>query len=143
MTDFFAKNRVADPELSEEGVWVTGAYNGQLDIKVRRTKSQHAQDVRRRIFKPYRNMSRIPEAKNDELNMQWVAEGLLVDWRAADSADDAPPDCTTENALAAFDADPDLLDEVVMFAAEAETFRRERIEEDAKNSQAASGGNSQ
>jgi len=40
--DFFAKNRVADPDLQEEGVWVTDAYNGQLDIKVRRTKSKHA-----------------------------------------------------------------------------------------------------
>lgn len=138
--DFFSKNRVADPELSEEGVWVTGAYNGQLDIKVRRTKSQYATDVRRRLFKPFQNMRKVPEGKQDELNKQWVAEGLLVDWRAAEKADGKPPACTTENALEAFEADPDLLDEVVWFAAEAETFRADRIEEDAKNSEAPSGG---
>jgi hypothetical protein len=138
--NFFAKNRVADPDLQEEGVWVTDAYNGQLDIKVRRTKSKYAQDVRKRLYKPYQNMRSIPEKKQDELNRQWVAEGLLVDWRASKDADGKPPACTTENALAAFEADPDFLDEVVWFAAEAETFRAERIEEDAKNSQAASGG---
>jgi hypothetical protein len=138
--DFFAKNRVADPDLQEEGVWVTDAYNGQLDIKVRRTKSKHAQDVRKKLYKPYQNMRTIPEKKQDELNKRWVAEGLLVDWRAAEGADGTPPACTTENALAAFEADPDLLDEVVYFAAEAETFRADRIEEDAGNSQPASDG---
>lgn len=140
MTGFFQQNRVADPELSEDGVWVTGAYNGQLDIKVRRTKSQHAQEVRRKLFKPYRNMQRIPEAKERELNQHWVAEGVLVDWRASEGAEAKPPACTVENAMAAFEEDPDFLDEVVTFAMEAETFRRERIEDDAKNSQAASGG---
>jgi hypothetical protein len=138
--NFFAANRVADPQLSEEGVWVTGAYNGQLDIKVRRTKSKAASDTRRRLFKPYENMRKVPEGKQDELNKRWVAEGLLIDWRAAEGAEGKPPSCTTENALAAFEEDPDLLDEVVFFAAEAETFRAERIEEDSKNSDKPSAG---
>ena len=138
--DFFQQHRIADPDLSEDGVWVTSAYNGQLDIKVRRTKSKYANDVRRRLYKPFQNMRRIPEDKQDELNKRWVAEGILIDWRAADKADGDPPECTVDNALAAFESDPDLLDEVVYFAAEAETFRAERIEEDGKNSEAPSGG---
>jgi len=139
-TSFFQKNRVADPEFSEQGVWVTNAYNGQLDIKVRRSRSQYAQEVRRKLYKPYENFRRIPEAKQEELNKHWVAEGLLIDWRAADGAAEQPPACTVDNTLSAFEADPDFLDEVVYFATQAETFRRERLEEDAKNSEPSSAG---
>lgn len=138
--DFFKKNRVTDPELSEDGVWVTGAYNGKLDIKVRRTKSRYATEVRRRLFKPFQNMRQIAPDKNDELNKRWVAEGVLIDWRAAEGVKEKPPECTVDSALEAFEADPDLLDEIVWFAAEAETFRAERIEEDSKNSEAPSAG---
>ena len=139
-TSFFKKNRVADPELAEEGVWVTGAYNGQLDIKVRRAKSQHAQDVRKRLYKPYENMRKVPDNKQEQHTPPWAAAALLLDRRAAKDADGKPPACTTENALAAFEEDADLLDEVVYFATQAETFRAERIEEDAKNSEASSDG---
>lgn len=137
---FFAKNRVADPELAEDGAWVFGAYDGKIDIKVRRAKSQYAIDTRRRLYKPYENFRKIPDARQDELNKRWVAEGLLIDWRKAEKAQDAPPAFSVEAALQAFEDDPDFLDEVVFFATKAETFRKERIEDDAKNSETPSAG---
>jgi len=138
--NFFSQNRVADPELAEDGVWVTGVYNGQLDIKVRRTKSQKATEVRRRVYKPFQNQRKIADEKQDQLNKKWVAEGVLIDWRASDYADNNPPAYSVDAAIEAFESDPDFLDEVVFYAVEAETFRRERIEEDAKNSEAPSDG---
>lgn len=146
MTDFFKKNRQADPQVAEEGVWVTGAYGGLIDVKVRRTNSAKAQEVLRRLQKPYRGMRTIPPSKQQEINRHWVAEGVLIDWRASE---DAPkevakelPECTKQNAVQAFADDPDFLEEVVGFAHEAETFRAERLEEEGKPSASSSSGSS-
>lgn len=146
MTDFFKKNRVTNPDVAEDGVWVTGVYQGMLDVKVRRTNSNKAQEVMRRLHKPYRAMRNIPPSKTQEINRQWVAEGVLIDWRPSEDcpADVAKqvPACTTENAVQAFRDDPDFLEEVIGFAHEAETFRAERLEEEGKPSSNTSSGSS-
>jgi len=146
MSDFFKKHRNADPTVAEEGVWVTGVYHGMLDVKVRRTNSGKAQEVLRRLNKPYKNMRSIPPSKQQEIHRHWVAEGLLLDWRPSD---DCPEDvakeipaCTKENAIQAFLDDPDFLEEVVGFAHEGETFRSERLEEEGKPSASTSSGSS-
>lgn len=142
MSSFFAKHRVADPDHSEEGVWIYGAYHGYLDIKIRRANSNKAQETLRRLYKPFRAMRTIPQDKRDEIDRQWVAEGILIDWRQSETADDEPPEYSVQTAMQAFHDDPDFLDEVVGFAQEAETFRAERLEEDSKNSQTSSTGSS-
>lgn len=140
MSDFFSANRVADPDLAEDGVWVTGAYNGKLDILVRRAKSKKSAEVRKRIYAPFAKLRKIPDAKEEELVRRWLAEGVLLGWRAAKGSDAEPPEYSIEAALAAFEDDPDFADEVASFAIEAETFRREALEDDAKNSGDASAG---
>ena len=146
MTDFFKKNRVTDPDVAEEGVWVTGVYGGMLDVRIRRTNSSKAQEVLRRLNKPFRNMRNVPPSKQQEINRNWVAEGVLIDWRPSE---DCPkelaqevPACTLDNAIQAFKDDPDFLEEVVGFAHEAETFRQERLQEEGKPSKSTSSGSS-
>jgi len=142
MSDFFRKHRQADPEAAEEGVWVRGAYGGLLDLKVRRVNSRKAQGVLRRLNKPYRNMRTIPPETQDKINRQWVAEAILIDWRAAEGAEEAPPPFSQDVALQAFEDDPDFLEEVVGFANEAETFRAERLEAEGKSSATSTSGSS-
>lgn len=142
MTSFFQKHRVADPDHAEEGVWIYGAYQGYLDIKIRRANSNKAQEVLRRLYKPFRAMRTIPQDKRDEIDRQWVSEGILIDWRQSENADEEVPAFSVETAMQAFHDDPDFLDEVVGFAQEAETFRSDRLEEDAKNSPTSSTGSS-
>lgn len=139
MTDFFKQHRVADPEIAEEGVWVEGAYRGILDLKIRRANSKYSQEVMRRLRKRMRNPSTTQEEKTVK---QWAAEGVLIDWRASEGVTEQPPACTTENVLQAMEDDPELLQAITDFANEEETFRAERLEEEAGNSSTTSSGSS-
>ena len=58
-----------------------------------------------------------------------VAKGILKDWREV-VADGQPIECTTDNAVAVLEENPDLLNRLISEANDLSHYRRERIEKD-------------
>jgi hypothetical protein len=65
-----------DPELYENGKRVD--LSADAYIVVRSAASKRAQEVRERLWKPYRAFRQTPQDIQTRLNALWAAEGLLV-----------------------------------------------------------------
>lgn len=134
-----------DPEFEADGMWV--AYTPDIQFKIRRSNSDASQKVLKKLLAPYKSITRsgrdLPAGISTAVERQWAAQALLVDWRGVTGRDGAALDCTVENRLAVLGELPDMQREIANLAGEAETFRREQLEDDAKNSAAPSAGASE
>ena len=126
----FAERYQTDRTLEEEGAWVD--LGDGIRIKVARIQSQRARRVLMRLYQPYENLRqsgrKIPEAVQEKLTRQWLAEGVLLDWEGVTDAEGRTIAFSVDHALQVFEAFPDFLDEVAFFSREQETFRAERLE---------------
>ncbi|OJT01234.1 hypothetical protein [Marinobacter nauticus] len=78
-----------------------------------------------------------PEEKQKAL-LKAVAKGILKDWRDV-LAEGQPIECTTENAVAVLEENPDLLNRIIAEANDLTHYRREDIKRQAKKPQTTSG----
>ena len=126
----FAQRYRTDPVLEEEGVWID--LGEGIKIRVARTRSKAAKTALMRLHRPYESLRQsgrgLPEALQDKLTKQWVAEAILRDWQGVTDAAGKTLTFSPETALQVFEAFPDFLDEVVFFANQQETFRAEALE---------------
>ena len=133
-----------DPDLEADGMWV--AYTPDIQFKIRRSNSDESQKVLKKLLAPYKSITRsgrdLPAGISTEVERQWVAQALLADWQGVTGRDGQALDCTLENRLAVLAELPDMQREIANLAGEAETFRRQQLEDDAKNSAGPSAGGS-
>ena len=126
----FAERYQTDKTLEEDGAWVD--LGDGIKIKVARIQSQRARRVLMRLYRPYENLRqsgrKVPEAVQEKITRQWLAEGVLLDWEGVTDAEGKAIAFSVDHALQVFEAFPDFLDEVAFFSREQETFRAERLE---------------
>lgn len=134
-----------DPVLEADGMWV--AYTPDIRFRIRRSNCDASQKALKKLLAPYKSITRsgrdLPAGISTEVERQWVAQALLVDWRGVTGRDGKPLNCTLEARLALLAELPDMQREIANLAGEAETFRRRELEDDAKNSGAPSAGASE
>ena len=134
-----------DPALEADGMWV--AYTPDIQFRIRRSNCDESQKVLKQLLAPYKSITRsgrdLPAGISSEVERQWVAQALLVDWRGVAGRDGVALGCTLENRLKMLTELPDLQREIANLAGEAETFRRQQLEDDAKNSAGPSAGGSE
>jgi len=76
-----------DTNLQEDGAWITLAPGAEF--KVARSNSKRSEDALKKARAPYltviescnRRKVDIPRDVQDKINLEWVVNGLLVDWR--------------------------------------------------------------
>lgn len=131
-----------DAELEEDGMWVT--YTPEIRFKIRRANSEQAQKVMRKLMAPYKSITRsgrdLPRGVSEDLERQWVAQAILVDWAGVTDRDGKELPFSVDKAMKVLAELPDMRREIANLSGEAETFRRQQLEDDAKNSEAPSDG---
>ena len=125
--------------MEEEGTWVK--MNDGSKWKLRRTNSKFAQKQLDLARKPHLSEIKRSERRNrdvnldtqHEINMNWAAKGLVVDWEGVTDEKNEEMEFTVENVLKVFTDLPDLYLDVVTASAEVANFMEEEEEEDEGN----------
>lgn len=136
-----------DPQAAEDGVWVT-LHEG-AEVLVARFNNPRHRKVLERLRRPYKNMMRsgqeLPEAVQREITNKSMAECVLLGWRGETftNEDGSPIPYSYDKALE-YLSDPEMEDfanQVSFIALSGETYRKQSLEDAAKNSGASSAGN--
>lgn len=137
------KQYETDPVAEEEGVWVD--IGEGAEVKVARLNNPRHKKALERLRKPYRNILRagrdLPDEVSDKIAIQGMAEAILLDWRGIEHNDGSEIAYSQEKAKEILTELKDFRDTVAFLAMEAETFRKEALENAAKNSETSSPGN--
>jgi len=125
-----------DESLEKAGVWIV--WSGNTELRIARQNNPEYNTLRDRLVKPYRSSpGGIPEAKSIEILIEVMARTVLLDWKNLRfKGEDLP--YTFENAKRVL-AVKDFRAQVLMVAAEAETFRRKQVDDAGKNSEVSLG----
>lgn len=126
----FLSKYKTDKTAEEQGVWVVLA--DEIEVKVARLNNKSARDLRRQLEKPYRNMSSIPDAANEEILIKVIARAVLKDWKGVTDEKGQAQSYSADLAEKLFREFPDFLNDVVSAAMTRETFQTEAVES-AKN----------
>ncbi len=131
-----------DKTLENDGVWVTD-FPGGGKVKVRRPSSPPSQEALRRaqqkhraaITRAQRKREDLPPEVAKEINLQWFANGVIIDWEGITDRAGKPLAFSPENALWLFGELPDFLVDIIAAATSPTLFRPEGedLGDDAKN----------
>lgn len=87
LEDIFATSTTAE----ENGVWVELSSDHKFLIRAFSAKA--AVDLREKLSRQYQALLRaggkIPDEKNDEINLRVLAEGILADWQIVEERDES------------------------------------------------------
>jgi hypothetical protein len=132
--------RIVDSNLEESGVWMD-YYDGSR-IKVASVRSKRFRETKERIEKPYERLIRrdiLPKDKKEELEARTIAEGLLIDWEGFLNHGEELP-YSKEMAYKLVKSQSWFRLDILTMAADEAAYRKEDVEEVAKNLQAGSNG---
>lgn len=128
----FMERYKTDRNLEENGQWVE--LGDGLEIKVARISSERSKAVRHRLEKPYAKMrGEIPTSIQEQILIKQIAEAVLLDWKGVTDDEGKAIECTLDAKIKMLTEFKDFLQDVVMVAMEAETFKAQKIEEASKN----------
>ena len=128
----FMERYKTDRNLEENGQWVE--LGDGLEIKVARISSERSKAVRHRLEKPYAKMrGEIPTSIQEQILIKQIAEAVLLDWKGVTDDEGKAIECTVDAKVKMLTEFKDFLQDVVMVAMEAETFKAQKIEEASKN----------
>lgn len=128
----FMERYKTDRNLEENGQWVE--LGDGLEIKVARISSERSKAVRHRLEKPYAKMrGEIPTSIQEQILIKQIAEAVLLDWKGVTDEEGKAVECTLDAKIKMLTEFKDFLQDVVMVAMEAETFKAQKIEEASKN----------
>ena len=121
-----------DPKAELEGVWIPFALD--IEIKVARLGNKHYDAAIRRMSKPFTQgfrAEKIPDGVLEEITKKALAAHVIKGWRNLEDDKGKPIKFSAKKALELFqdDANRDFYKFVVAAANDAETFRRENMEE--------------
>jgi len=133
-----------DETAEREGVWVD--MGDGLKVKVARFNNPAHRKIVESLQKPYRNIlragGRLPADVQEDIAIRSMAEAILLGWEGVTDEAGAPLAYSAANAAKVLGDLRDFREQVAFLALEAETFRREALEEAGKNSVPASPGTS-
>lgn len=133
-------NLKSDEQLENEGKWADMAPG--VRFKIRRLRSKHVQDARRKIYGPHErsmNGKDLPDKIETMLTIRLLSEAIIADWEGEAMVDDAtgqPVPFNAENAAAVFSDDEtgkDLRALALNFANDAEFYSPEDTSDDKGN----------
>lgn len=141
-TERYKTNRTQE----EEGVWVD--FGDGIRVRIRRLNSQHSQEVRRRLEKPYGNQYRnreMPASLQEELMVKQLAQSIVLDWEGVEDPSHQPAEgeaqkmlsFSPDNAVRIFSQYKDFRQDVVEASMEKATFQDEIRKESEGNSESA------
>jgi len=133
-----------DPIAEEEGIWVE--ITEDVSIKVASTESKRYREKVTQLLKPYRKVlqagGRVPEAKQEQITVSSIVDGLLLDWKGVSDREGTQLKYSRENALQVVTELKRLRDLILEVAGEAEVFNKRALAEAAENLKKPSAGNS-
>jgi len=136
---------MTDPTKNEQGIWVD--YDDGMRLRVCSTSKRAYEEARESLLRPHRRRirdDRMSPSEIAEVIKPAVARHLLVDWEGLEDEDGNEIPYTPEKALELFNNPllEDLYVTVMEVAGKAGAFRRDSLEESAKNSPTSCDGNS-
>ena len=133
-----------DQVAEEKGIWID--ISDGVRIKIASTESKRYREKVTQLLKPYRKIlqagGRVPDAKQEQITVDSIVDGLLLDWEGVSDREGAILEYNRENARKVVGELKRLRDIVLEVASEAEVFNKRVIEEAAKNLKKPSAGNS-
>ena len=128
------KTFATDRQAEQDGVWV--ALGEGARVKVARFNNPRHRAVLDRLRRPYRSLLMagrdLPDDVAEQMTVEAAVEALLLDWDGIDD-NGAPLPFSKDNARRLLTELPDFRDAVAFLSMQAETFRREALEQAAKN----------
>lgn len=121
-----------DPKAELEGVWIPFALD--IEIKVARLGNKNYDAAIRGMSKPYTTgfrVDKIPDGVMEDITKKAIAEHVIKGWKNLEDDKGKPIKFSSKKALELFndDANRDFYKFVISAANDAETFRRESMEE--------------
>ncbi len=133
-----------DTDAEEDGIWVE--ISDGVRVKIASTDSKRYREKVVQLLKPYRKIlqagGRIPEAKQEQIAIESIVDGLLLDWKGITDRGGKTMKFNRENALKVITELKKFRELISEIAGEAETFNKHALEDAAKNSPAPSAGTS-
>lgn len=128
-----------DKKLENEGAWVTLADGSEW--KIRRGTSNASQTALRNAQKPHQTLIRqcemrgdpLPEAIQDEININWVANGLVTDWKGVTDENEEPLNYATEACKKVLGDLPDVMMEILLASGRSAQYRAASLSDAEKN----------
>lgn len=128
------KRFATDRTLELDGVWVQ--IDKDARVKIARRDNPRYREVLRRESAPYRQAARagmLSDETAEQILIKVLAETVVLDWEGF-TENGKPLPYSKENAVRLLTELKDFLDFVVSASAEAELFKAQADEADAKNS---------
>lgn len=125
MSKFFDRYKT-DKKLEEEGVWVD--LGEGIHVLVARISSRRAREVRRRIMRPYESMRELPPELEERINIEVMAEAVLVGWRGITDEQNNPIPYSKETAIRLLTEAQDFREDVAGASLRRELYRQKAIE---------------
>lgn len=126
----FFKRYKTDKTLEENGVWVD--LGEDVHVLVGRLTSKRTREVRRRLMRPYESMREVPPELEDKINIQVMAEAVLLDWRGITDEEEKAIPYSREAAIKLLSDFPDFRDEVAGASLRRDIFRANELEGNSK-----------
>jgi hypothetical protein len=126
----FFKRYKTDQTLEENGVWVD--LGEDVHVLVGRLTSKRTREVRRRLMKKYESMREMPPSLEDQINIQVMAESVLLDWRGVTDENNKPIPYSRDAAIKLLTELSDFRDEVAGASMRRDIFRAEELEGNSK-----------
>lgn len=122
-----------DQSLEQEGAWVN--IDESSRVLIARMGSERYKDMLQRKTKPYRHAIRtntLPDEVFEKILIEVIAHTILLGWENVDD-EGQPVLYSPDNAKRLLSKYKDFRDLVVGFAQDSALFRKEELEEAAKN----------
>ncbi len=133
-----------DSNAEEEGIWVE--ISDGVRIKIASTDSKRYREKVIQLLKPYRKIlqagGRIPDNKQEQIAIDSIVDGLLLDWDGVTDRKGKVLDFSRDNALKVVTELKKFRELIAEIAGEAETFNKQALRDAAKNSATPSAGSS-
>jgi len=123
---------LTDDDKEQNGVWID--FGDGIRVKVRRLKSKRSLEVRKELEKPFLDQIRrgpLPSDTAEELLLQQMSRGLIVDWEGIDLGDGEVVSYSPARAYDVLKALPEFRDSIFSVCVDADNYRAQ-IDEDAE-----------